>query len=218
MVNGTTMTPSRLLKIRQVPKTDPNTNKKYHVSIVVRENGRFEVYSDFMLVNQYYRPNYQCVDVETDFSQFMLRFVKNSNKVSLGTHSKDGNEEGKCGLEYEIRRVRHFWRNRISFSTSKVVPDDRKWRSVVQKRICNYFNLYTSILNFSMYMLVAHRNMISIYDMTQGSGPSDASNSTSVRFAEGDANWRQTVAFEEGNVRQIMIKKKPKRDRVELVR
>ena len=174
------MTVSPLLKIREVSKTDPKTGKKYHVSIVVRENGRFEVYSDFMLVNEYTNPAYQCVDVETDFSQFMLRFVKNSHIVT--------DETLKDELEFEIRRVRHFWRNRISFSTSKVVPDDRKWRSVVQKRICGHFNLYTSIMNFSMYMLVSHRNMISIYDMTKGNSPANDMSQTlgSTRY---DSNW-----------------------------
>ena len=117
------MTVSPLIKIRDVSKIDPKTGKKYHASIVVRENGRFEVYSDFMLVNEYSNPAYQCVDVETDFSQFMLRFVKNSHTVTHETQKED--------LKFEIRRVRHFWRNRISFSTSKIVPDDRKWRSVV---------------------------------------------------------------------------------------
>ena len=117
------MTVSPLLKIRDVSKIDPKTGKKYHVSIVVRENGRFEVYSDFMLVNEFTNPAYQCVDVETDFSQFMLRFVKNSHTVTQETPKED--------LKFEIRRVRHFWRNRISYSTSKIVPDDRKWRSVV---------------------------------------------------------------------------------------
>ena len=50
----------------------------------MRENGRFEVYSDFMLVNEYINPKLQCVDVETDFNQFVLKFVKNSHKVKEG--------------------------------------------------------------------------------------------------------------------------------------
>ena len=47
------MAPSPLLKYRAVAKTDPETNTKYQVGIVLRENGRFEVYSDFMLVREY---------------------------------------------------------------------------------------------------------------------------------------------------------------------
>lgn len=37
-------------------KIDAQTNKKYQVGIVLRENGRFEVYSDYMLVNEYMNP------------------------------------------------------------------------------------------------------------------------------------------------------------------
>ena len=42
-----------------------------------------------------------------------------------------------------------------------------RWRWVIHKRIAKYFRLYTSILNFSMYILVSHRNMISVYDMSK---------------------------------------------------
>ena len=71
--------PSKLLKLRSVSKVDPKTKKTYQVSVAVRENGRFEVYSDFMLVNEYFDPKLQCVDVETDFNQFYLKFVKNAD-------------------------------------------------------------------------------------------------------------------------------------------
>ena len=46
------------------------------IGLVLRENGRFEVYSDFILVNQYFNPSLQCVDMETDFDQFYLKFVQ----------------------------------------------------------------------------------------------------------------------------------------------
>ena len=42
-----------------------------------------------------------------------------------------------------------------------------KWRWIIHRRISKYFRLYSSIVNFSMYMLVSHRNMISIYDMSK---------------------------------------------------
>ena len=47
---------SKLLKYRAVVKIDPLTEKQYHVGLVLRENGRFEVYSDFMLVSEYLNP------------------------------------------------------------------------------------------------------------------------------------------------------------------
>ena len=44
---------SPLVKYRSVAKRDPKTGKNYQVGIVVRKSGRFEVYSDFMLVYEY---------------------------------------------------------------------------------------------------------------------------------------------------------------------
>ena len=89
----------------------------------------------------------------------MLKFVKNADKVTPEDNLED--------LEYEIRTVRHFWRNRISFSTTSIKKQVDKWDWVVHKRISKYFRLYTQILNFSIYMLVSHRNMISIYDISK---------------------------------------------------
>ena len=62
--------------------------------------------------------------------------------------------------------MRHIWRNRISFSTMRLLDQISKWDWVLHRRISRFCRLYTSILNFNMYMLVSHRNMISIYDMT----------------------------------------------------
>ena len=67
------------------------------MGIVVRENGRFEVYSDFMLVNEYINEKLQCVDVETDFNQFVLKFVKESHLI------KESNPLPKDELKFEIR-------------------------------------------------------------------------------------------------------------------
>lgn len=41
------------------------------------------------------------------------------------------------------------------------------WVNALHQRIAGHFKLYTQIMNFSMFMLVAHRNMISVYDMTK---------------------------------------------------
>ena len=77
-VNATLTKASPLIKYRSVAKLDYSTGKNYQISLVLRENGRFEVYSDFMLVNEYLNPMLQCVDIETDFDQFVFKFVKNS--------------------------------------------------------------------------------------------------------------------------------------------
>ena len=53
------------------------------------------------------------MDIATDLDAFVLKFVKNSDQVTPLTNIED--------LEYEIRSVPHYWRNRISFSTSQVM-------------------------------------------------------------------------------------------------
>ena len=149
---------SPLLKYTSIIKENPTTGKKYQVAIAIRENGRIEFYSDFILVNEYTNPRLQCIDIESDFDKFYLKFVMNADEVT-----EDTKEEN---LKLQIRYVRHLWRNRISFSTTKKMVQYEKWNWVIDKRIANYFKLYTTILNFSMFMLISHRNMISVFDMT----------------------------------------------------
>lgn len=194
MVNNTKMTISPLIKYRSVCKTNPSNGKKYQVALVVRENGRFEVYADFILVNEYTNPKLQCVDIATDFNQFYLKFVKHADRVTANTKLTK--------LKFQIRQVMHIWRNRISISTTKVKKNIAKWDWVIHRRIAKYFRLYSQILNFSMYMLVSHRNMISIFDMTGTQ-------------AEG-GHWVQTISFSQGAIRQMLIKKRSKLDRLEL--
>ena len=78
---------SPLLKFRSVAKTDvdPSTGQpvRYQVGIAIRYNGKIEVYSDFVLVDEYFDPNHQCVDIDTSFDSFYLKMVKNCLSLSL---------------------------------------------------------------------------------------------------------------------------------------
>ena len=139
-----------------------------------------------MLVNEYINPLYQCVDVETDFNQFYLKFVKNAKHVESFSSIDE--------LDFEIRQVRHFWRNRISFNTTKIKKNKDCWKHILHKRISGHFRMYTQVLNYQMFMLVSHRNMISVFDMSQGSSL--------------DAKWSDTMQFKTGHIRQMQIKKK----------
>ena len=49
--------PSKLIKYRSVVKFDTQKQKHYQVAIVLRESGRIEVYSDFILVSEYENKN-----------------------------------------------------------------------------------------------------------------------------------------------------------------
>ena len=86
MANHNEKDQSQLLKYRSVAKVDPVTKKHWQAGLVLRENGRFEVYSDFMLVSEYLDyGKRQCVDIETDFNQFFLKFVVNPDLVNCTT-------------------------------------------------------------------------------------------------------------------------------------
>ena len=95
MVTKSKLSTSPLWKYRAISRIDVKTNKSYNVGIAVRQNGRWEVYNDFMLVYDWYDKNMQCVDVETDFNQFYLKFVTNSVEVDHSTTVND--------LTFEIR-------------------------------------------------------------------------------------------------------------------
>ena len=57
--------------------------------------------------------------------------------------------------------------------------------------------MYTQILNFNMYMLVAHRNMISIYDMVSISKTNNDDEPDDLI----KGNWHKTISFDEGSIR-----------------
>ena len=183
LVSKTRLSPSPLLKYRSIARIDHNTGKSYHVGIVVRKNGRWEVYSDFMLVYDWYDKAKQCVDVETDFRCFYLKFVNDSHLI----HEKVPVES----LKMEIRRTLHIWRNRISYDNTKYMKKPNVWGVILHNRVARYFKIYSQILNYQMFMMVSHRNMVSVYKMTSEK-----------------QNW-QTHMLDNGTIRQMFIKRKP---------
>ena len=62
--------------------------------------------------------------------------------------------------------MRHVWRNRVCYDTTKLKKDPNCWATILHKRIADYFNIYSQILNYQMFMLVSHRDMISVYKMS----------------------------------------------------
>ena len=127
------------------------------------------------------------MDIETDFNQFYLKFVKNSDTIVDSFAFKN--------LQFEMRSVRHFWRNRIDFNTSKIKKDISSWDHILHNRIANYFKMYTQILNYSTFILVSHKNMISVYDNTNHGEEND---------------WIDTIILKEGNIRHMSIKRRLK--------
>ena len=80
---------SPILKFRSVAKIDASNGKRYNLSIALRENGRLEVYSNFVLVNDYYNPMMQVVDIETDFYMFYIKFASDCHEIENGQPLSD---------------------------------------------------------------------------------------------------------------------------------
>ena len=66
-----------------------------------------------------------------------------------------------------IYSVSHSLRNRIDRSNLLQKRIKEKWDHVEHHRVANHMRLYTAVVNVNKFMLVAHRNMISVYDMTK---------------------------------------------------
>ena len=39
------------------------------------------------------------------------------------------------------------------------------WSEVLHERVAHFVRLYSSMTNFSTYMIVSHRNLVSLYDV-----------------------------------------------------
>ena len=76
---------SPLIKYRGTVRHDDQTKSQYYVGIVLRENGRVEVYFDFTLVHSFYQHNLQVVDIESGGRKFYFKMVKNSDTVTART-------------------------------------------------------------------------------------------------------------------------------------
>ena len=76
IVNNSNLTASPLIKFRSVSKINQKTGRRYQVAVAVRENGRVEFYSDFVLVNEYMNPKIQCVNIDSGQDSFNMKFVE----------------------------------------------------------------------------------------------------------------------------------------------
>ena len=131
---------------------------------MLRENGRVETYSDFMLTDETTVEESQIIDIETDFEYFYIKSLKDAvQEEDDAALIEKKNEQ----FEFEMRKIKHSWRNRVGYNTSQPVKNIDKWFLILHKRISRYFKIYTQVLNFSMYMIIAHRTILSIYDMSK---------------------------------------------------
>ena len=175
---------SKVLKFRSSARYDQETGKWYHVGVLLRENGRLEFYSDFIYTDMCHNENKKCVDIESGDTNFYFKFKPQG--APLG--------------EYHYSKARQTWKNRLGPTTLKPMKlsEVDSWDQLMHRRFSNYVKLFSDMAIFSTYLVVAHRNLISLYCM-------------------GSLNaWIDTIEALEGSsdhVRKLQIKKRPRKDR-----
>ena len=116
-----------------------------------------EVYSDFELAENfnlaYNTKQLFCVDIEADDESFYFKFLKLDPK-------KAANESN-----YEIRKVNYQWRRRITYKNSEEYTVSN-WECIKMKNLNEFMRLYTNFEAVQGYFIIAHRNYISVYDLT----------------------------------------------------
>ena len=52
-----------------------------------------------------------------------------------------------------------------SISEKIDTSEKERWGSILHHRICSYVKIYTSFLCYATYLFVAHRNLVSAFDL-----------------------------------------------------
>ena len=82
----------------------------------------------------------------------------------ISTQTKKGATEI---LKEECMRGPQDWRNRIGMQTSRLMKKKGAYDTIIHRRIAGYFALYSGMVNFQTFMLISHRNHISVFDMIE---------------------------------------------------
>lgn len=96
-------------------------------------------------------------DIEKKISSTKFRHISTDLQYF---YFSDGTDMFKIGIE---------WRSRLSFNSSKKIPDSFSWPLMAEKmdiRIRDYFKPYSAFLNYKTYFIVSHLNFITVFDLT----------------------------------------------------
>ena len=121
-----------------------------------------------MLVNDDLDEDSPVLDIETGSSEFCL--IKHDKK-----------NDRFIVQEYQAELFR--------FIKARVVESPPDIEIILHNRISPYFNLYSDFCNFKTFFLVAHRHIVSVFDIVKG-------------------QWTSMKTFP-GFVRKIMIRRRP---------
>ena len=126
------------------------------MTLILRENGRIEVYSDFEYTNAFNLSplGRLCVDIENDHNFFYLKYWE---------------PEASKEKKFTVRKVAHKWRSRIKYNYTEDLPDEA-WTTVADSKFSKYFKIYKNFINFMYLFFMAHRNYVSTFDMSLNNG------------------------------------------------
>jgi 3-oxoacyl-ACP reductase-like protein len=123
----------------------------FSTAVALREDGSTDFYYNFRRVES----NNETLisDIDFDFTYIYLRELNDS-------------EEGET-----LHRIMHSWKGRIGMSVveSKLLEQaklNRTWSRITSKRVSTYMKLYASLCTYEAYVLVAHRNFVSVFDIS----------------------------------------------------
>lgn len=152
---------SPLLKFRATAKYDDDLGQWSQVGLALREDGSVEVYADFIYADKIYDEESQCVDIESGNRSFFFKMVRNSMEVEDGTDPTDMDEKE----DFKYMRVNKRWKNRIGQGTIQLEETIDTWDEVIHERVSPFVKLFVDIRSISTFIIVAHRNLLSLYDM-----------------------------------------------------
>jgi hypothetical protein len=156
-----------------------------HFAVALRDKGDVDFYCNFVYQDTWNpekaslekdkRARYAPVDdIDIDFC-----------RIFFTTHLKeDPKQRIMCTNELS-------WQRNIGSDTLKFIKYDsekqRVFETASHRRIAGHFKLYTSILSFKTFFLVAHRNFVTSFDMSKGN------NEGSTKFKPKHFKFKDTV-------------------------
>lgn len=81
-ITGIEENKTEIVKFCEAAIHDETTDKLIQISLLLRLDGRIEVYVDFIFRSTIYYPELQCIDIEAGNRSFYFKMIKNSHLVT----------------------------------------------------------------------------------------------------------------------------------------
>ena len=194
---------SPLVKFRATASKDEVTGQWSVIGLALRLDGSVEVYADFIYADRIYDETRQCVDIEVGNRSFFFKMERNQQTLQEG---EDINQIKDRDFQY--MRAAKRWQNRIGTGTIQEETIIDTWDEVIHERVSHYVKLFIDIRTIATFIVVAHRNLLSLYDV----GDNDS------RREDRSGNidrWVDTIQVhkEKDFIRSLAIKKRARVNR-----